>query len=159
MSRFTVLTIAVAVQSVSAFAPAAMCPQHKHISALYLVPEQGRQLVAFSQEYLSKKAGESASRASNLHTSARRRRENVHNSRGGLPGLAKNLVSRLLFDAEKPHIDVEEDVVKFPIVGFTLVDGHALPSPDQKTACSIKMGDDEEVVGYWNPTGGDAYWS
>jgi hypothetical protein len=64
----------------------------------YLVPEQGRQLVAFSQDYLSKKAKESASRASILRGSDPR--SPIPNQGQGI-GVAfgtasKNLVNRLL---------------------------------------------------------------
>jgi hypothetical protein len=73
-----------------AFAPTGISTSRKP-SALTLVPEQGRQLVAYSQSVLAKKAKESASKASNL-TSDRRRDST---SEGGL-FKARNLMTRLL---------------------------------------------------------------
>ncbi len=75
-------------------------------TAVQLVPEQGRQLVAFSQYYLSKRAKESAHRASNLTNP--RRRQNHHpnklssssstssNTHHHRPGIVAGLVTRLL---------------------------------------------------------------
>ena len=76
-----------------AFAPSPVSPGFckSRSSALQLVPEQGRQLVAYSQAALAKKAKESASKASNL-TSDRRRGES---SEGGL-AKARNAMTRLL---------------------------------------------------------------
>ena len=75
----------------------------------YLVPEQGRQLVAFSQDYLAKKAKESASRASILRGSDPRSpsTNNTPNQGQGI-GVAfgtasKNLVNRLLGHHEDHH--------------------------------------------------------
>lgn len=71
-------------------------------TTIYLVPEQGRQLVAFSQDYLAKKAKESASRASILRGSDRRSSSTITSPNQG-QGLgvafgtaSKNLVNRLL---------------------------------------------------------------
>jgi hypothetical protein len=79
----------------------------KTSTAVQLVPEQGRQLVAFSQDYLSKRAKESAHRASNLTNP--RRRQNHHPSKSSSsssstssnthhhrPGIVAGLVTRLL---------------------------------------------------------------
>lgn len=77
----------------SAFAPSISSSiKASSSSALQLVPEQGRQLVAYSQTALAKKAKESASKASNL-TSDRRRAESSMN--GGLTR-ARNMMTRLL---------------------------------------------------------------
>lgn len=101
-----------------AFAPTGISTSQKP-SALKLVPEQGRQLVAYSQSVLAKKAKDSASKASNL-TSDRRR---DMTSEGGL-FKARNLMTRLLnlsprsevanrhADEEMPsrtHSDEEDD--------------------------------------------------
>jgi hypothetical protein len=75
MTRFVVqLAIAiVALESASAFiTPTSSSHATSTTTVINLVPEQGRQLVAFSQDYLSKRAKESAHRASNL-TNPRRR--------------------------------------------------------------------------------------
>ncbi len=176
MTRFVtvIAAAAVAVELASAFAPAFIggggTTQH-HATPIYLVPEQGRQLVAFSQDYLSKKAKESASKASNL-TSPRRR--HTESSTKGMTSAARTLVTRLLGDEEKTSlrsVSIEdelnpihqrsEDEVIYPIVGFNLVDGHAVPMPEQQASCNLhlqKKGEEEEF-GYWSsPQGADSLW-
>ena len=113
MSRATLLAIAcVVVGSTSAFAPvvtpAATASSSNNAAttatATFLVPEQGRQLAAFSQDYhLSKKAKEGAGRASNLASSTRRRQGRATDSpssprqgAAGVASAAKSLVIRLL---------------------------------------------------------------
>ena len=109
MTRTALLAISfVVLGSTSAFAPAvvgtAMSTSNDRATmtttAAFLVPEQGRQLVAFSQDYLSKKARESAAKASNLSSPSRRGPSDPSSSsdRGG-PGVAsaaKSLFTRLL---------------------------------------------------------------
>ena len=93
--HFALGVIAVALlQSIAAFSPVPATPVIicKSSSAIKLVPEQGRQLVAYSQAALAKKAKESASKASNL-ASDRRRSESSPNE--GLTK-ARNLMTRLL---------------------------------------------------------------
>eukprot|EP00571_Detonula_confervacea_P016449 CAMPEP_0172305246 /NCGR_PEP_ID=MMETSP1058-20130122/6567_1 /TAXON_ID=83371 /ORGANISM="Detonula confervacea, Strain CCMP 353" /LENGTH=160 /DNA_ID=CAMNT_0013016777 /DNA_START=57 /DNA_END=539 /DNA_ORIENTATION=- len=157
MTRFTLLAIALAVESACAFAPAATS---NHATAMYLVPEDGRQLVAFSQDYLSKKAKESASKASNL-TSSQRRRTNSK----GLAAAARSLMTRLLGDEDKARVEEAlhhhpEDEVLYPMVGFTLVDGTAVPDPGQQAACNLHLQrkGEEEEIGNWSgsPHGGDS---
>lgn len=148
MTRFALLSAALALQSAAAFAPAA---PSKRGTALSLVPEQGRQLEAFSQQYLANKAKESASKASNL-TSGRRPK--------GVAGAARSLVTRLLGDdgKERRHAEGEknpllrqDDEVLYPIVGFSLVDGHALPIPGQQATCDLHLHEkgEEDAYGYW----------
>ena len=91
----------VVLGSTSAFAPVAAVVgtasnDRASTTTAFLVPEQGRQLVAFSQDYLSKKARESAGKASNL--SSPRRRGAPFDDQGGLgvASAAKSLVTRLL---------------------------------------------------------------
>mmetsp|Transcript_42166 Transcript_42166/g.72033 ORF Transcript_42166/g.72033 Transcript_42166/m.72033 type:complete len:161 (-) Transcript_42166:271-753(-) len=159
MHRSTLLVAALSLGATSAFAPVAM---PRVSTAVNLVPEQGRQLVAFSQDYLSKKAKQSASKASNL-TSSRRRAK-------GVTGAARSLMTRLLGDEEKTRRDHEvnplneraEDEVLYPIVGFNLVDGNAIATPDQQAACELHLsnrGNQEETYGYWSTCqGGDSLW-
>lgn len=171
MTRFiTLLSIALAIESAAAFAPAARPATANHATAIHLVPEQGRQLVAFSQDYLSKKAKESASRASNL-TSPRRRYKTSEPK--GMTAAARSFVTRLLhYDdqaREKASLEVElnpvhnhpEEEVLYPIVGFTLVDGHAVPTPEQEAACHLHLQrkNQEQEFGTWSsPQGGDSLW-
>ena len=88
-----VLPVVAWIDASLAFAPLPQSPGFckSSSSARHLVPEQGRQLVAYSQAALAKKAKESASKASNL-TSDRRRGES---SEGGL-AKARNAMTRLL---------------------------------------------------------------
>lgn len=92
--RVTLAFIAIAWMEVSmAFAP--VTPSGYKVSsssALHLVPEQGRQLVAYSQAALAKKAKESASKASNLKSDRRRTQASLD---GGLTK-ARNMMTRLL---------------------------------------------------------------
>ena len=94
--RFALAVIAVvSFEYTTAFSPVPATPiiTCKPSSAtMQLVPEQGRQLVAYSQAALAKKAKESASKASNL-VSDRRRSESSPNE--GLTK-ARNLMTRLL---------------------------------------------------------------
>lgn len=168
MTRYALLAAALAVPSASGFAPAAANPR---TTAIRLVPEQGRQLVAFSQEYLSKQAKQSASKASTL-TSSRRRQASDGPRSQGMTAAARGFMHRLLGD-EEHKADADEvlnpvhhhsgDEILYPIVGFTLVDGHAVPTPGQQAACNLhfsKRGQEEEVLGHWASSehGGDALW-
>jgi hypothetical protein len=92
ISRVAIGFLAVAwIDASIAFAPVSVSHDTSS-SVLHLVPEQGRQLVAYSQAALVKKAKESASKASNL-TSDRRRAES--SSDAGL-ARARNMMTRLL---------------------------------------------------------------
>jgi hypothetical protein len=103
MIRATLLTIAcVVVGSTSAFAPAvttATARPSSATTATYLVPEQGRQLVAFSRDYhlvsgkKAKKESAAGSRASNLASSSS---SSPRRGAAGVASAAKNLVMRLL---------------------------------------------------------------
>mmetsp|Transcript_25907 Transcript_25907/g.49337 ORF Transcript_25907/g.49337 Transcript_25907/m.49337 type:complete len:122 (-) Transcript_25907:360-725(-) len=116
MTRFSLIVIALFIELASAFAPAAVpfTPQYATTTAstttttttaIHLVPEQGRQLVAFSQEYHSKKAKESASKASNLTQTSRCSNNNKKSSMLG------SLVTRLLLhgDEGRPHPSHQEN--------------------------------------------------
>jgi len=85
MNRFVtvIAAAALAVEVASAFAPIGTTPSHA-ATPIYLVPEQGRQLVAFSQDYLTKKAKESASKASNLTSPRRRHTESCYCKANGV---------------------------------------------------------------------------
>ena len=159
MTRFfNLLAIALFIEAASAFAPTAATSQHS--TAVHLVPEDGRQLVAFSQDYLSKKAKESASKASTL-TSSRRRQISADGPRSkGMAASARNLMTRLLGVEEKARTDTEsnllhhhsDDEVMYPIVGFNLVDGHAVFTSGQQAACDLHLpneGKEEEAFGFW----------
>jgi len=169
MARFTLFTLAVGMQSASAFAPSAL-PRHQ--TALNLVPEQGRQLVAFSQDYLAKKAKESASKSSHLTRSPTPSR--------GIAGAARSLVTRLVGHGENKSSvrgdtalelaasgyeqevstvhQHSEDEVLYPIVGFHLVEGHALGTPGQVAACNLHSFS-EEFVGSWSsPQDDESLW-
>ena len=66
-------------------------------TATFLVPDEGRQLVAFSQDYLSKMAKESAWKASNLASSRTLSSSQQQQQQGlGVASAAKGLVTRLL---------------------------------------------------------------
>lgn len=165
MTRCTTLSFAVfiSVQSASAFVPAAAtAARAPSTTAFNLVPEEGRQLVAFSQDYFAKKAKESASKAS--HLSSPRRSSSSSNSR---QGVITALVTRLVGKDSRTnmshthHADHHADYeVMYPIVGFNLVEGRALPCPGQEAACKLHLTDkEEEIFGFWVSTqGGDALW-
>ena len=145
MTRFaTIVAVAAAaaatLDAASAFAPAAA--PGRPTTAAQLVPDQGRQLVAFSQEYLTRKAQESATRKAHLTASKRR-----GTGPGTLVSAARDLASRLLGDARAE----DEDEVVYPIVGFELVDGRAVPKPGQWAACSLPPPGPgaEETYGKW----------
>ncbi len=99
MTRTALLAISFFVLgSTSAFAPVvvgtAKSTSNDRAKTAFLVPEQGRQLVAFSQDYLSKKARESAGKASNL--SSPRRGGPFAQDGLGVASAAKSFVTRLL---------------------------------------------------------------
>ncbi len=161
MTRCTTLSLAafLSIQTASAFVPAATT--RAPATAVNLVPEQSRQLVAFSQDYFAKKAKESASKASQLSSPRR--------SRSGFTAVATNLVTRLVGKGSRSNDDMTpghshthhaEDEVIYPIVGSCLVEGRALPSADQVRACNLPLMDkEEEVFGFWtSEQGGDALW-
>ena len=82
------LILFLSIQDAIAFVPAASIrTQASSTSNINLVPEQGRQLVAFSQDYFAKKAKESASKASHLSSSRHK---------NGFTTAARNLVTRLV---------------------------------------------------------------
>jgi hypothetical protein len=105
-TAIALLIMFVVVGSTSAFTASSIINQcaatTTTTTTTYLVPEQGRQLVAFSQDYLAKKAKESASRASILRGSdPRSPSTNTSPNQGQGIGVAfgtasKNLVNRLL---------------------------------------------------------------
>ena len=104
MTRCTTLSFAVfiSVQSASAFVPAAAtAARAPSTTAFNLVPEEGRQLVAFSQDYFAKKAKESASKASHLSSSRR-------SNNGRLSTLVASLVGK---DSRSNHDISHEDHV------------------------------------------------
>ena len=165
MTRCTTLSLVafLSIQSSVAFVPAATAnlkaARDPATTAVNLVPEQSRQLVAFSQDYFAKKAKESASKASHL-TSPRRS--------SSFTAVATNLVTRIVGmesrsnDDMNParHVHHEENEVVYPIVGSCLVEGRALPSADQVSSCNLPLVDkEEEVFGFWTCVqGGDALW-
>mmetsp|Transcript_20044 Transcript_20044/g.29991 ORF Transcript_20044/g.29991 Transcript_20044/m.29991 type:complete len:169 (+) Transcript_20044:272-778(+) len=167
MTRCTTLSLAafLSIQSVGAFAPAATTNAAARASlttAVNLVPEQSRQLVAFSQDYFAKKAKESASKASQLSSSRR--------SSSSFTAVATNLVTRLVGKESRSNDEISptlthahhaEGEVVYPIVGSCLVEGRALPSADQVTACNLPLvaPEEEEVFGFWTSAqGGDSLW-
>ena len=93
----------------------------------YLVPEQGRQLVAFSQDYLSKKAKESASRASILRGSdPRSPTPNQGQGIGVAFGTAsKNLVNRLLGHHEDHQVVMDTSTTMKTTTTTTTTMNHA----------------------------------
>lgn len=160
MTRFTALAVALvlATDPTSAFTPPAAPSRpslNPSITAAHLVPEEGRQLVAFSQVYLAKQAKASAGKASNL-TSTRR---------PGVAAAARGLMARLL-NHDETEIEAmahqhHEAEVMYPLVGFDLVDGHAVPTPGQRAACRLHLseaGRREEPYGCWSGEGG-GNWS
>jgi hypothetical protein len=107
MTRTNHLAMAFAfvLGSTSAFAPIVFDTSTSNRAAsttttstsTFLVPEQGRQLVAFSQDYLSKMAKESAGKASNLASSRTLSSSQQQQQQGlGVASAAKGLVTRLL---------------------------------------------------------------
>lgn len=182
MVRLNLLAMALALESAVAFAPTSST-HHHGATLLNLVPEQSQLLVAYSQEYLSKKAKESSSRASMLTSSRRRSGNNPRDAprSRGMAAAARSLVSRLVGHEdnkqtargdtslsastieEAVHNLLEDDEVRYPIVGFTLVDGHAIPTPGQQAACNLhphSLQEVEEEYGSWStsPQGGDSLW-
>lgn len=162
--RYTTYSLAVAlsIQSVGAFSPS-VAARASPSTALNLVPEDSRKLVAFSQQYFANKAKESASKASQLSSPRRNRNSFV--------ATATNLVTRLVGKESRSsndevtsstltHAHHADGEVVYPIVGSCLVEGRALPSADQVTACNLPLMDkEEEVYGFWTTTqGGDALW-
>mmetsp|Transcript_6870 Transcript_6870/g.11232 ORF Transcript_6870/g.11232 Transcript_6870/m.11232 type:complete len:169 (+) Transcript_6870:222-728(+) len=167
MMRCTTYSLAavLSIQSVGAFAPAAAtnaAARAAPSTAVNLVPEQSRQLVAFSQDYFAKKAKESASKASQLSSPRR--------SRNSFTAVATNLMTRLVGKESRSNDEVSpptlthahhaDGEVIYPIVGSCLVEGRALPSADQVTACNLPLLEkEEEVYGFWTTTqGGDSLW-
>jgi len=118
--------------------------------------------VAFSQDYFAKKAKESASKASQLSSSRR--------SSSSFTAVATNLVTRLVGKESRSNDEISrtlthahhaEGEVVYPIVGSCLVEGRALPSADQVTACNLPLvaPEEEEVFGFWTSAqGGDSLW-
>ena len=165
MTRKLSLSLAAAIisiQSAAAFVPATTTTTavRTPATAVNLVPEQSRQLVAYSQDYFAKKAKESASKAS--HLSSPRRTSSSNSSR---QGVFTALVSRLVGKESRGN-DIHsshhaDDEVSYPIVGHTLVEGRALPSAGQEAACKLHLMDkEEEPFGFWTSAqGGDALWS
>jgi hypothetical protein len=163
MMRYTSYSLAVvlSIQSVGAFSPS-VAARASPSTALNLVPEDSRKLVAFSQQYFANKAKESASKASQLSSPRRNRNSFV--------ATATNLVTRLVGKESRSsndeatstltHAHHADGEVVYPIVGSCLVEGRALPSADQVTACNLPLMDkEEEVYGFWTTTqGGDALW-
>jgi len=153
---------------------------------LDLTTSESHKLVAFSQHYLSNKVKGGKGSSSNLTSSRRRTRSsndaNTHSLRGGVVTAARNVISRLVGHEDKQmsrnkdtslqsasSTSIEEVVnnflhedegVVYPITGFTLVDGHAVPTPEQQAACNLYNDlPTEEVFGTWtSPQGGDALW-
>lgn len=156
------------IQSAVAFAPASStntAARASSATAVNLVPEQSRQLVAFSQDYFAKKAKESASKASQLSSS----RSSPRRRRNSFTAVATNLVTRLVGKESRSNDEITptlthahhaEGEVVYPIVGSRLVEGRALPSADQVTSCNLPLVDNkEEVIGFWTTAqGGDALW-
>mmetsp|Transcript_19671 Transcript_19671/g.41278 ORF Transcript_19671/g.41278 Transcript_19671/m.41278 type:complete len:176 (+) Transcript_19671:147-674(+) len=155
--------------SSNAFAPSQGATRTS-VSSLNLVPEQGRQLVAFSQAYLANKAKESASKASNLTSSRRRRDDTLNNSSDGGRGrsILKNVTRLLGVGGETRSLQPpanpsdgmchDDDEVVYPIVGFKLVDGHALSTTTEHASCSLHLPHvaiEEEVVGWYRFDGKD----
>jgi hypothetical protein len=156
----------ISIQSAAAFVPATTTTTALRTPAsavnLNLVPEQSRQLVAYSQDYFAKKAKESASKASHLSSP---RRTSSSSSSSSRQGVFTALVSRLVGKESRGN-DIHsshhaDDEVSYPIVGHTLVEGRALPSAGQEAACKLHLMDkEEEPFGFWTSAqGGDALWS
>ena len=169
-------------------ASSTICNKYTSTSTeLDLTTSESHKLVAFSQHYLSNKVKGGKGSSSNLTSSRRRTRSsndaNTHSPRGrGVVTAARNVISRLVGHEDKQmsrnkdtslqsasSTSIEEVVnnflhedegVVYPITGFTLVDGHAVPTPEQQAACNLYDLEQEEVVfGTWtSPQGGDALW-
>jgi hypothetical protein len=178
MNSFTASLLAIlSTELVSSFT--ALPPTQKYgaifPSSLNLVPQQARELVAYSQAALAQKAKESASKAS--MTSSDRRRSSSGSSADGSASegsksrlsVARSLMSRIFKSPKNgsstslnskgrqsedgfDHSDAE---VVYPLVGFKLIDGHALPTK-LNAACSLHLsqkGIEEQVVGYFHEEG------
>ena len=187
MTRYLfAIVLATTTTSSFGFVPPSTATCNKDTSTsteLDLTTSESHKLVAFSQHYLSNKA-KGGKGSSNL-TSRRPRSANdanTHSPRGGVVTAARNVISRLVGHEDKQmsrnkdtslqsssSTSIEEVVnnflqedegVVYPITGFTLVDGHAVPTPEQQAACNLyDSRDEEEVFGTWtSPQGGDALW-
>jgi phosphoglycolate phosphatase len=107
-------------------------------------------------------AEESASKASQLSSSRR--------SSSSFTAVATNLVTRLVGKESRSNDEISptlthahhaEGEVVYPIVGSCLVEGRALPSADQVTACNLPLvaPEEEEVFGFWTSAqGADSLW-
>eukprot|EP01083_Nonionella_stella_P298133 1012199_1 len=189
MTRYLfALVLATTTTQSLGFVPASTtCNKHTSTSTkLDLTTSESHKLVAFSQHYLSNKAKGGKGSSSNL-TSSRRRTQSANDanthSRGGVVTAARNVITRLVGHEDKQtrnkdtslqstsstsieevvhNFLLDEDEVVYPITGFTLVDGHAVPTPEQQAACNLYLQCDEreeEVFGTWtSPQGGDALW-
>lgn len=153
-NRFVLALFLLCTEAVSAFAPAtATRTVTSSTTSLKLVPEQGRQLVAFSQAALAQKAKESASKASHLSSNSEGRLRKIVTRLLGVGGETRPL---FIQDDLLDHMHHEDDEVMYPIVGFNLVDGHALPMVHQNAACQLHLqntGIDENVVGFYSQDG------
>ena len=184
MTRYLfAIVLATTTTSSFGFVPPSTSTCNKHTSTsteLDLTTSESHKLVAFSQHYLSNKS-KGGKGSSNL-TSSRRRTSSANDPRGGVVTAARNVISRLVGHEDKQmsrnkdtslqsssstsieevvHNFLQEDEgVVYPITGFTLVDGHAVPTPDQQAACNLYNDlPTEEVFGTWtSPQGGDALW-
>ena len=187
MTRYLfAIVLATTTTSSFGFVPPSTATCNKDTSTsteLDLTTSESHKLVAFSQHYLSNKA-KGGKGPTNL-TSRRSRSAsdaNTHSPRGGVVTAARNVISRLVGHEDKQmsrnkdtslqsssstsieevvHNFLQEDEgVVYPITGFTLVDGHAVPTPEQQAACNLyDSREDEEEFGTWtSPQGGDALW-
>jgi len=160
MTRYLfAIVLATTTTSSFGFVPTSTSTCNKHTLStstdLDLTTSESHKLVAFSQHYLSNKS-KGGKGSSNL-TSSRRRTSSANDPRGGVVTAARNVISRLVGHEDKQmsrnkdtslqsssstsieevvHNFLQEDEgVVYPITGFTLVDGHAVPTPEQQAAC------------------------
>ena len=127
-------------------------------SAICLTPDDqgGRTLVAHSQRYLEQLAKQSAGKGEMLSS----RRASVPSRRGkGRTGIIAAAKKFLTPQDGSPHAnDSPDDEVLYPIVGFNLVDGSAVPMEGQHAVCSRESGGEEECYGYWAPPSKGGMW-
>ena len=136
-------------------------------SAICLTPDDqgGRTLVAHSQRYLEQLAKEKSAVKGRMLSSTSRRASapsRRHKGRTGILAAAK----RFLTHQDESSSDASgslDDEVLYPIVGFNLVDGSAVPMEGQHAVCSIQSTQrqsdgEEESFGYWAPPSKGGMW-
>ena len=131
--KFVSFLIIASAAGIQAFAPANQLERSSTSTAMFLKPEHGRQLAA-------------AFEASTLpHATTEKEGQTVKAARA----FAKRVFS-LPSTLVHPHDGENEDVVYFPITGFTFCGSKVLPTMS-RASCSIIRRDAQDVYGWYSP--------